>query len=452
MAYAGPKETRPRGQVVAYRRNPLSGQVVLSALGGVMFLIGALLLTASFLSRGAAAPATGLAAEERSIPTPAGTVAGASSAVAVSQSQVPSTRSQQGGVAEAFAMPPPELTSAGWLQNFRPTHLWSSAGGEGADLGELAQWTYVQYSGESENGRTRVMDPGDGVKRPTRSGWLNSDDLGPTGTPPVEWYMGVGESERRLSGAPQRITNEWPTQISGQGAVIMDAQTGAVLFGKNARRHMAMASCTKMVTAILALERGHLNDEVKVDVDGTRMAIEMESTVMGLQPGETVTLETLLYGLMLPSGNDAAVAIAKHIAGSEPAFVDLMNAKVRELGLEDTHFVNPHGLDAQGHYSSPYDQASIARYGMTNPVFARIVGAKEYSGEGYQLRNANRLLWNYPGADGVKPGFTDDAGSALVASATRDGHRVITTVIKANSAAMDSAPLLDWAFKSFSWS
>jgi D-alanyl-D-alanine carboxypeptidase (penicillin-binding protein 5/6) len=214
---------------------------------------------------------------------------------------------------------------------------------------------------------------------------------------------------------------------------------------------MAMASCTKMVTAILALERGHLDDQVKVDVDGLKMAIEMESTVMGLHPGETVTLETLLYGLMLPSGNDAAVAIARHIAGSESAFVDLMNAKVRELGLEDTQFVNSHGLDAKGHYSSPFDQASIARYGMRNPVFARIVAAKEYSGEGYQLWNANRLLWNYPGADGVKPGFTDEAGSALVASATRNGHRVITTVIKANSAAVDSVPLLDWAFKSFSW-
>ena len=113
--------------------------------------------------------------------------------------------------------------------------------------------------------------------------------------------------------------------------------------------------------------------------------------------------------------------------------------------------MNPHGLDAKGHFSSPFDLASIARYGMRNPVFSKLVGAKEYSGDGYQFFNANRLLWNYPGADGVKPVFTDDAGSALVASATRDGHRVITAVIKANSAAIDSVPLLDWAFRSYSW-
>jgi D-alanyl-D-alanine carboxypeptidase (penicillin-binding protein 5/6) len=283
-------------------------------------------------------------------------------------------------------------------------------------------------------------------------GWLSAEDVGPAGAPPVEWYLGVGESERGLPGVPTRATDEWPGQISGQGAVIMDGQTGAVLFGKNARRRVAMASCTKMVTAIVALERGRLDDRVTVDVDGLRMAIEMESTIMGLHPGETVTLETLLYGLMLPSGNDAAVAIAKHIAGSEAAFVELMNAKVRELGLEDTQFKNPHGLDAKDHYSTPFDQASIARYGMNNPTFAKLAAAKQYAGDGYQLWNTNRLLWNYPGADGVKPGFTDDAGSALVASATRHGHRVITAVIKANSAAIDSVPLLDWAFKSYSWS
>jgi D-alanyl-D-alanine carboxypeptidase (penicillin-binding protein 5/6) len=231
----------------------------------------------------------------------------------------------------------------------------------------------------------------------------------------------------------------------------MDGHTGAVLFGKNARRRVAMASCTKMVTAIVALERGRLDDRVTVDVDGLKMAIEMESTVMGLHPGDSVTLETLLYGLMLPSGNDAAVAIAKHIAGSESAFVELMNAKVRELGLEDTNFKNAHGLDANDHFSTPFDQASIARYGMMNPTFAKLAGAKQYAGDGYQLLNSNRLLWSYPGADGVKPGFTDAAGSALVASATRNGHRVITAVIKASSAANDTVPLLDWAFKSYSW-
>jgi hypothetical protein len=128
MAYAGPKVPRPAGQLAAYRRNPPSGQIVLSILGAVVFLLAALLLTASFLSRGAAAPSTGLAVEERNVTAPPNTVPGISSAVAGPVSQVPSTRAQQGGGTRAFAAPPPELTSPGWLQNFRPTHLWSSAG------------------------------------------------------------------------------------------------------------------------------------------------------------------------------------------------------------------------------------------------------------------------------------------------------------------------------------
>lgn len=451
MVYADPFEQRPQPEGATNRHRTPIGQRIVPAAGVITLMLGALLLAVSFVARsdGAQSPAGTLetsTATQTSAPA-AQSAAGANAAV------VPgAARPLQGGTAGAFAVAPPELTSPGWLQNFRPTRFWSSPGSDSADLGELPQWTHVQFSGESVNGRARVLDPGDGARRVSRVGWLSAEDVGPAGAPPVEWYLGIGESERRLPNVPTRAIDDWPAQIGGQGAIIMDAQTGAVLFGKNARRRMAMASCTKMITAILALERGRLDDRITVDVDGLKMAIETESTIMGLHPGETVTLETLLYGLMLPSGNDAAVAIARHIAGSESAFVELMNAKVRELGLEDTQFKNPHGLDARDHYSTPFDQASIARYGMTNPVFARLAGAKQYAADGYQLWNQNRLLWNYPGADGVKPGFTDEAGSALVASATRNGHRVITTVIKANSAAMDTVPLLDWAFKSYRWS
>jgi hypothetical protein len=452
MAYAGSKQPPPDGEVLANRRRLTIGQLIIPIAGGVMFLVGAILLIASLTPRNQSAPSiVSTAGPTTAVSTLVNTVAPSGGAVASAPAAPVGARPQQGGAAATFAVAPPELSSPGWIQNFRATHLWSGPASDGVDLGELPQWTYLQFSGESVNGRTKVLDPGDGSRRPSRAGWLNSDAVGPAGAPPVEWYMGIGQSERGLTGTPKRISEDWPAQISGQGAVIMDAQTGAVLFGKNARRRVAMASCTKMLTAIVALERGRLDDRVTVDVDGLKMAIEMESTVMGLSPGETVTLETLLYGLMLPSGNDAAVAIAKHIAGSEGAFVELMNAKARELGLEDTQIMNSHGLDAKGHFSSPFDLASIARYGMRNPMFAKLVGAKEYSGDGYQFFNSNRLLWNYPGADGVKPGFTDDAGSALVASATRDGHRVISAVIKANSAAIDSVPLLDWAFKSYSW-
>jgi hypothetical protein len=377
----------------------------------------------------------------------------ASEAPPLEAARAPGRSAQSLGGGTVFANPPAELaSSANWVQNFRATHLWSSDGADASDFGEVPQWTYLQFSGETLGTRARVADRGDGVKRPPRLGWVDTGDIGPAGAPGTEWYLGVGESEQALPGAPKRLTDEWPATIAGQDAVVIDGETGAVLFGKNARRRIAMASCTKMVTAIIALERGRLDDRVTVDVDGLQMAIEMESTVMGLKPGDRLTLETLLYGLMLPSGNDAAVAIARHIAGSEDKFVELMNQKVRDLGLTDTQFKNPHGLDSPGHYSTPYDQAIIGRYGMRIPAFARLAGAKEYTGDGFTLYNVNRLLWNYPGADGIKPGFTDDAGSALVASATRDGHRVISAVIKANSAAYDTTPLLDWAFKSFRWS
>ncbi|MFN0074605.1 MAG: D-alanyl-D-alanine carboxypeptidase family protein [Chloroflexota bacterium] len=457
MAYAGPKAPRLTGRVAAYRRERPLGRLMFSAAGGITFLLGTLLLLVSLLPRAGAGVEPEVSADARSIDvtlnaSTVGTrVPVVDSTPVVSAPALSARAGQQGGAAGAFAAPPSELTSPGWLQNYRATQLWSTAEADGAGQSELPQWTHVQFTGEARSGRVRVFDPGDGAKRTARPGWVSADDVGPAGPPPVEWYLGVGESERGLTGVPRRASDDWPAQISGQGAVVLDGQTGAVLFGKNARRRMAMASCTKMITAIIALERGRLDDRVTVDVDGLKMAIEMESTIMGLKVGDTLTLETLLYGLMLPSGNDAAVAIARHIAGSEAQFVDLMNAKVRELGLEDTHFKNSHGLDASGHYSTPYDQASIARYGMTNPVFARLAAAREYAGDGYQLWNTNRLLWNYPGADGVKPGFTDDAGSALVASATRDGHRIITAVIKANSAAIDSVPLLDWAFRSFRW-
>src|SRR5439155_20112745 len=172
-----------------------------------------------------------------------------------------------------------------------------------------------------------------------------------------------------------------------------------------------------------------LSDRVSVHVDSRRMP---DSTVMGLYPGEELTVEDLLYGLMLPSGNDAALALAEHVAGTREAFGELMNDKARSLGLTGSHFVNPHGLDADGHYSTPYDMAMLARAGLRDPTFRALSAAKMYEtprGKGYTLYNLNRLLWAYPGADGVKIGFTDAAGRAIVGSAVKDGHRVIVAMM-----------------------
>jgi serine-type D-Ala-D-Ala carboxypeptidase (penicillin-binding protein 5/6) len=221
-----------------------------------------------------------------------------------------------------------------------------------------------------------------------------------------------------------------------------------LLYGKDAHKRLAPASLTKIMTAIVAIERGNPQDKVAIDVDSRTM---WESTVMGLTPGESLALETLLYGLMLPSGNDAALAIAHHVGGSEARFVEMMNEKAKALGLQDTQFRNPHGLDAEGHYSSAYDLAIMARYAMQSPLFQSLSAAQHWQAEGYDLWNLNKLLGHYPGADGVKVGFTDNAGRCLVASATRDGHRVFVTVIRSQDPAGDSRALLDYAFQNFKW-
>jgi serine-type D-Ala-D-Ala carboxypeptidase (penicillin-binding protein 5/6) len=211
---------------------------------------------------------------------------------------------------------------------------------------------------------------------------------------------------------------------------------------------VAPASLTKILTAIVAIEHGKPQDKVRVDIDSRTM---WDSTVMGLQPGDVVSLETLLYGLMLPSGNDAALAIGRYIGGSDDGFIELMNERARTLGLEDTQVRNPHGLDEPGHYSSPYDLATMARHGMQDPLFYNLSSTRNWHAEGFDLWNLNRLLGQYPGADGVKVGYTDDAGRCIVSSATRNGHRVLVTLIRSHDPVGESRMLLDYAFQNFRW-
>jgi D-alanyl-D-alanine carboxypeptidase len=176
---------------------------------------------------------------------------------------------------------------------------------------------------------------------------------------------------------------------------------------------------------------------------------------MGIKPGETYTLEDLLYGLMLPSGNDAALAIANDIGGSMAGFVSMMNAQASDLGLVDSHFINPHGLDAPGHYSSAFDLAIAARYGMTNyGEFRKLAAARSWAVQGtrtFTVYNLNRFLRSYTGADGVKIGYTDNAGKTIVASASRNGHRVYVVLLHCHDIVADSTPLFDWVFGNFTW-
>ena len=240
--------------------------------------------------------------------------------------------------------------------------------------------------------------------------------------------------------------------IPARSYILVDETSGAVLAESNATRRLPPASVTKIATAILLLELGHLGDVVTVDVDFNEL--DSDSTVMGLAVGERYTFRDLLYGLMLPSGNDAALAIAHAVSGDEARFVNTMNALAARLELTDTHFTDPHGLGGPDHYTSARDLASLTRYGFTLPGFAEIVGRTRWDTHGskqIELWNSNVFLYMYDGADGVKIGYTEAADRTLVASATRDGHRLIAVVLGDSYAATHAGNLLDWSWASVCW-
>ena len=235
-------------------------------------------------------------------------------------------------------------------------------------------------------------------------------------------------------------------EVTAQAAIVSDVASGQILAEKNAHQRLAPASTTKIATALVALQKGQLEEQVIVHESAL-----MGEAQMGLSPGQVVTLEELLYGLLLRSGNDAATATAQHFGGSVDGFVEMMNQKAKDLGLTDTHFVNPHGLDAPDHYSSAYDLMMIARQALADPTFAEIVSTQEYTFRGRRLSNRNELLGNYPGADGVKTGTTPGAGECLVASATREGHQVLVVVLGSEDRYGDASTLLDYYFDNYAW-
>jgi D-alanyl-D-alanine carboxypeptidase len=253
--------------------------------------------------------------------------------------------------------------------------------------------------------------------------------------------------------APRRVGDAPPPEVTAQCVAILDEDSGVLLSGWREHDRVAPASITKIATTLVALEREpDLGRRVDVTVSGSELAARTGSSIMGLKPGENVSLKTLLYGMMLPSGNDAAEQVALALAGARETYVSWMNERVLQLGLRDTHFVNPSGLDASGHYSSAYDMALLGREAMRNPVFRQLAGAASYRGDGYRLTNLNKLLGVYPGADGVKIGSTRRAGKTMVASATRDGHRVYVVVMHSTDLPGDTTLLFNWVWRSFAWS
>lgn len=254
--------------------------------------------------------------------------------------------------------------------------------------------------------------------------------------------------------APRKIGLRPAPQVSAAAVAIIDGDSGALLYDKNGSTPRAPASLTKIATAILAVEGTEVGAGVTVDVDGPRMAATDQSTIMGLRPGECYSMRDLLYGLMLPSGNDAALAIARYEAGNETAFVKQMNTLTRRLGLTGTTFTDPHGLGSPLHRSTAYDLAMMARYGMTLPLFREIVGTPLRTTGGSRtldLYNTNSLLRRYPGTDGVKTGFTEEAGRTIVVSAVRNGHRVFVTILGDPNREDSAVALLDWVFQTYQW-
>ncbi len=213
--------------------------------------------------------------------------------------------------------------------------------------------------------------------------------------------------------------------MSARKAILLDAATGRVLYEKDADSTSLIASTTKIMTALVVCEQCNVLDRVRIPKE----AVGIEGSSMYLKEGEVLSIQELLYGLMLHSGNDAAVALAIYCGGTVEGFAELMNDKARALGLKNTHFENPNGLDSPGHYSTARDLAVLAAYAMNNPIFAKTVSAKTVTLGERSLRNHNKLLWRLEGADGVKTGYTKAAGRILVSSAVRQGRRLVAVTI-----------------------
>lgn len=244
-----------------------------------------------------------------------------------------------------------------------------------------------------------------------------------------------------------------PPQLSARAAVLMDAHSGEILFGKEPHKRRAPASTTKIMTALLALESGDLERVVRISKHSAWTEIGSD---IGLRPGDELTLNELLKAAMIVSANDAAVAIAEAIGGGEQSFAQLMNQKAVALGAYNTNFVNANGYSKANHYSTAYDLALITRAALANPEFLALVGTREavihWRNRPVELpvRNTNRLLWLYPGSIGVKTGTTVAAGECLVAAAKRDGWRLIAVVLGSRQRYEDTIRLLDYGFQNFS--
>lgn len=254
------------------------------------------------------------------------------------------------------------------------------------------------------------------------------------------------------SAPPSQVRALPPPAVGAAAAVVIDGGSGVVLWGRDEHTALQPASVTKILTAMIAIERGNLDEVIPVTLEQRLLD---RGSRMGLVTGDWFTLRDLLYGLMLPSGNDAATVIAHHFAGGEAAFAGLMNARLCEMGLLDSTFVNSSGLGrTEFSLASAYDLAQVARAAMEYPAFRELAAARTWTANGSRrlsMRNLNELVGTLAGADGVKIGWTPRAGNTIVASATRNGRRIIVALLNTPNRAGESAALLEWAFATFRW-
>lgn len=256
----------------------------------------------------------------------------------------------------------------------------------------------------------------------------------------------TAESVREVAGAGGSASN--PPGLYARSAILTDAESGRVLFEKNAHVKLPIASTTKIMTALVIRSQLDLAEKVVVSPEAAAVG-EQE---IWLTPGETLSVEQLLYALLVQSANDAAFALAQYSAGSAQAFANLMNKKAAQIGAKDSHFNNPHGLDEPGHYSTAYDLALMGRELLKDPALAKMVACRKYDipWPGHPSPRTslshNEILGKYPGANGIKTGYTIAAGQCLVGSATREGKNLIAVVLNSEHRASDVSSLLDFGF------
>ena len=251
---------------------------------------------------------------------------------------------------------------------------------------------------------------------------------------------------------PMNSTGIFPgPEITAQGVVVLDLDSNVTMYERNAGASLSPASTTKILTALVAMDHYQLDDVVTVATTANN------GQVMGLVPGERITVENLLYGALIHSGNDAAWALGEYFPGGMEAFVAEMNAKAKSIHLDNSYFTNPVGYDDPNHKMTPNDLARLAAYALTNKTIAKIVAIPQVTISDvthtyfHPLTNVNQLLGKIPGVGGIKTGWTEEAGENLVTLIERDGHRVIIVVLKSANRFADTTALINWIFSSYTW-